>query len=489
MAEEMEEEPLVGMDAVNYVLEICGFATAAHRVSVINEGFTDVTDFGMMTASNFANMASRISRMRPALGGFRFGEVQVRNLEALAYWVRDLQRQSLPIVARDFTIEERNQCRERVDTEKFEVSQADSSKTPLPPKFETTDWVAWEIVFINYLSGIYGVTNVPLNYVIRKPQPEGHVFLTSTEKLVSSAPLTGYAYQSDTQNVYRILKSLTVGTDAWEWIKRYDANKDGHLAFDALRQHYDGPGEIDRRIALAKKQIKDLHYKSEQSFSFDKFSTRLNGAFQILAECKEGLTEKAKVDEMISSMSQCTNPTVVAATTMIMMNEEMRNDFIKAANKMSERIATAFPAMQQSGRGRNIASAQTGGGRGRGRGGRGGRGPGGRGRGGGRGRSQAGRGQGGRSGPHLYNGVDISDLTRYFHPEEWSKLSTQLQAKSRELKEKKKRNVAEVNTTVTADQTSNQTPQLNLDAGNSFGRDSYMENANGNKRSRTGQQE
>jgi hypothetical protein len=39
---------------------------------------------------------------------------------------------------------------------------------------------------------------------------------------------------------------------------------------------------------------------------------------------------------------------------------------------------------------------------------------------------------------------------------------------------------------VTADQTSNQTPQLNLDAGNSFGRDSYMENANGNKRSRTG---
>jgi hypothetical protein len=226
---ENEEEPLEGMDAVNHVLEICGFTTAAHRTSIINEGFIDISDFGMMKASNFANMASRISRMRPALGGFRFGEVQVRNLEALAYWVRDHQRQNLPIVAQDFTIQERDKLRNRVDTEKFEVTQAESSKTPLPPKFETANWIVWEIVFTNYLSGMYGVTNVPLNYVIRKPQPEGHVYLTDTEKLINSAPLEGYAFQSDTQNVYRILKSLTVGTDAWEWIKSYDANKPTRL--------------------------------------------------------------------------------------------------------------------------------------------------------------------------------------------------------------------------------------------------------------------
>jgi hypothetical protein len=36
----------------------------------------------MMEASNFANMAMRISRMWPQMGGFRFGEVHVRNLEA-----------------------------------------------------------------------------------------------------------------------------------------------------------------------------------------------------------------------------------------------------------------------------------------------------------------------------------------------------------------------------------------------------------------------
>ena len=81
--------------------------------------------------------------------------------------------------------------------------------------------------------------------------PEGHVYVTATERLISTTPLEGHAFQSDTQNVYWILKGLMVGTDAWEWIKLYDANQDGCLAFKTLREHYDGPGEIDCQIALA----------------------------------------------------------------------------------------------------------------------------------------------------------------------------------------------------------------------------------------------
>jgi hypothetical protein len=103
-----------------------------------------------------------------------------------------------------------------VDTEKTEVEHAESSKAPMPAKFEVANWVAWEIVFSNYLSGLYGGTNVPLNYVIRKETPEGHTYITDTERLMSTAPLEGRAFRSDTQNVYRMLKGLTVGTDAWE---------------------------------------------------------------------------------------------------------------------------------------------------------------------------------------------------------------------------------------------------------------------------------
>ena len=120
--------------------------------------------------------------------------------------------------------------------------------------------------------------------------------------------------------------------------------------------------------------MKELHYKNEQMFSFEKFITKLNGAYQMLAECNEAMTEKAKVDQMIASMSQCTNPAIVAATTTLMMNPEMRNNFVMAANKMTEVVANVFPVLQLHRRRREIASL-TGGDRGRGRGcgGRGGR--------------------------------------------------------------------------------------------------------------------
>ena len=58
---------------------------------------------------------------------------------------------------------------------------------------------------------------------------------------------------------------------------RQDQN--GRLAFARLRDHYDGPGEIDRRIVMARQQIEELHYKAEQSFPFETFITKLNGAF------------------------------------------------------------------------------------------------------------------------------------------------------------------------------------------------------------------
>jgi hypothetical protein len=64
MANEAElQEPLEGIKAVDHVLEVCGFLTQANLKSVRSEGISDVSDFGMMEASNFANMAMRISRM------------------------------------------------------------------------------------------------------------------------------------------------------------------------------------------------------------------------------------------------------------------------------------------------------------------------------------------------------------------------------------------------------------------------------------------
>ena len=135
MADEEPEQPLVGDEADNHVLKVCGFVTPANHVSVRSEGFADISNFSMMKVTNFASMATRISRMRPTAGGFQFGEVHIRNLEALAFWVRDKQRRNEPLVAREFTQAVRDQSRRDVDTEYIEISQAEASKTTVPAKF------------------------------------------------------------------------------------------------------------------------------------------------------------------------------------------------------------------------------------------------------------------------------------------------------------------------------------------------------------------
>ena len=184
----------------------------------------------------------------------------------------------------------------------------------------------------------------------------------------------------------------------------------------ALREHYDGPAEVDRRIALARQQIRELFYRSEQSFPFESYITKLNGAFQVLAECGEEQSERSKVDQLIEGLAQCDNVHVKAATTTLRMNPEFRSNFTASANKMSEVITMAFPGIQLHKKGRKVASLETGG-RGRGRGGKGrGGGRGGR----GRGRGRGGRGGGGPSGRGGHpqgsqcNGVDVSDLDALF---------------------------------------------------------------------------
>ena len=76
----------------------------------------------------------------------------------------------------------------------------------------------------------------------------------------------------------------------------------------------------------------------------------------------------------------------------------------------------------------------------------------------------------------MCNGVDISDLTRWFPPAQWFKLSAEVQAEAKAAKAAKKRNVAAI---AARDPTPQDVPPDN-NAGNAFGGASYTEG--GNKR-------
>jgi hypothetical protein len=141
------EAPLLGEDGVRHVLINCGFATIAQQDSVILEGFDDIEVFADMQKEDFRGMASRISRLRVNQGGFRFAASQIRNLEALAWWVRDRRRQGEDLVAREFTVEVRKASMREMDVERARLIKASGVTPPMTMKFESSKWVVWEQKF------------------------------------------------------------------------------------------------------------------------------------------------------------------------------------------------------------------------------------------------------------------------------------------------------------------------------------------------------
>jgi hypothetical protein len=183
-----------------------------------------------------------------------------------------------------------------------------------------------------------------------------------------------------------------------------DGCQNDRQAMIALRLHYDGPGKIEKRLAQAKKQLSDIHYRTEQTFPFESYITKLKSSFEVLEECNEAYTEWNKVSILLDRI-QPNNTQIQAAKTTIRLSNELQADFNAAANYLSKIVATVFPAVQVK-YGRQISSVNT---SGRGSGG-----------------NRPGHGGGYRNtSPKAFtqkvvNGVNISDTTRNFTPQEWT---------------------------------------------------------------------
>ena len=246
----------------------------------------------------------------------------------------------------------------------------------------------------------------------------------------------------------------------------------------ALRRHYAGEGNCTRHIGNAKKIQNFLHYRTERALPFNKFLDSLQRMFTIFEEENEPLSERAKVDELLTKV-QCTSLTAAVAQLRYQLNTSGVS-FTVAANHLNSEVSQTSEYQLA----RRVSAVGTGGRGTTGRGGGGGRGSGGGY--GGRGGRTGGRGRGGRGGR---GGGDKN--TAYYSPAEWDKLSYDERAKIRAERDKKgepggtKRNVTELTTkqlttalissiqkavSDNSKESSNDTPKKsNTQAGNSFG--------------------
>ena len=236
---------------------------------------------------------------------------------------------------------------------------------------------------------------VLLYYVIRKkPNPIPLANMTEEDEIIYHAPHTGAAFIADNKQVHTYLTELTNGTDADQWIKHHKRTQNGKQAWIDLCNHYDGAAEGSKRVAVSRSDIQILHYKNEASFPFEQYSTRLRKAFTTLEQYEQGKHEKEKVEILLDQIN--TNDPKLISTIAICRDSHSAT-FDDACTYMSEQISVLYPQLQPNAFGKT---------------GRGARKP----------RTRRISSIKKRNGKTYFNGVDITDTTRYFSAKEFHKL-------------------------------------------------------------------
>jgi hypothetical protein len=185
---------------------------------------------------------------------------------------------------------------------------------------------------------------------------------------------------------------------------------DGRAAHLLLREHYVGEAHDMRRAASANAKLEALFWKSEASFPFEKYLTRMNEAFKELADAGQPMYVQQKVQLLLRSI-KCDD--IQVQTTMGIIRDRYLNDFDGACLTLSRTVSSRFASIEPGKNKRSIGAATSNTRNTRGGGGRGGN----RNRSGGRGDNG-----GGKRMKVMMNGVDVSDIHRNYTSEEWDKL-------------------------------------------------------------------
>jgi hypothetical protein len=91
-------------------------------------------------------------------------------------------------------------------------------------------WPEWEKVFINFLSVVPGVSDIPLSYVMQEqevPTPGMEYPSNLTERMINRAPLEGQYYIADTRRVHNLLVGFLQGENTENWSRNIARYQDG----------------------------------------------------------------------------------------------------------------------------------------------------------------------------------------------------------------------------------------------------------------------
>jgi hypothetical protein len=286
----------------NVLENVIGFPTAVERARIIAGGITSLNDLRDVKEKDLCDTLSEYEK-KPVAQRVSFSTACVNKMIGLMHYVQDCNHIGMDYDIEDITPEGLVEHSSRATVRKS-ISDHKKTHAETPSLGQLKDeknWVPWHNQLKVFLGGLLGVTGVPLSYMIRKQEePDFETeFDSFLDMQAARVPLEGPAFQADARKVHNHIMSFVGGLHAEHWIKGLKHFHNGRCDVLALRDHYQGAGNVSQQIARAENIHETAHYRSEKMLSFEKFLSLCQEMFNIYEDQEEPWTERQKVSFLL----------------------------------------------------------------------------------------------------------------------------------------------------------------------------------------------
>jgi len=282
--------------------------TAAQRTAVMSDLLDgDLEALCDMTENDINEAVTSYGKRNDGVFPIRFTQVQRKRLIALVLWTKDMRRANLPVEFEDGTdragfVETISDAFERHNRRKEQkkIGESFHDATFNHKLRGQAQWEKFVEEFDATLAMIVGIGGTPLSYVTRENETSVYDDTqTYDDAIINATSLAGPNFKIDAQTVHQlILKNVTEDSDAYTYIKPLMKYRNGRKDILALRERYSNVATKQALINMAKQTLSNLRYKNERNFSFEKFSAKLQKAYDDLADNGRPVNNNDIVDDL-----------------------------------------------------------------------------------------------------------------------------------------------------------------------------------------------
>jgi hypothetical protein len=121
--------------------------------------------------------------------------------------------------------------------------------------------------------------------------------------MIARAPNIGISYQCDNATVWNVIRHITHGGPAWNWVSSFRTTRDGRAAYIALKTHYLRDSFVSRIRSAADSRLDNAFYDGKsRNFTFEHYCALLNNAFADLEATGKLVTESRKLRVFLSGL-------------------------------------------------------------------------------------------------------------------------------------------------------------------------------------------